>query len=230
MRRRFGYYTPDDVYEGLLAQLVQEGMAWMDVGGGRDVFPQNPRLARLLASRCRLLVGVDPSDNIADNPYVHQRVKSTIEDYQSDQTFDLATLRMVAEHISRPAAAIAALARLVKPGGRVIVYTVNLWSPVALVSWLVPFSFHHSIKSLLWRTTEKDSFPVAYAMNTRRRLGQLFAQGGFREVSFAYLDDCRLFHRFRLLSLVETGLWKALRAVGLRYPENCLLGVYERCS
>jgi len=228
MRIRLGYYTPDDVYEGLVAQLVEDGTAWLDVGGGRDVFPENPRLARILAKRCRLLVGVDPSDNIEENPFVHQRVQSTIQDYRGDRTFDLATLRMVAEHITQPRAAVAALARLLKPGGKVVVYTVNLWSPVALISWLVPFQLHHAVKSLLWRTKEKDSFPVAYAMNTRRQLRQLFARGGFRECSFVYLDDCRIFHRFRLLSLMETGSWKALQSVGLPYPENCLLGVYER--
>jgi SAM-dependent methyltransferase len=229
MRWRLGYFTPDDFYEGLIAQLVGDGMAWLDVGGGRDVFPQNPRLAETLARRCRLVVGVDPSDNIEENCIVHQRVKTSIEEYQSDQTFDLATLRMVAEHLTQPTAAVAALARLVRPGGKVVVYTVNLWSPVALVAWLVPFHLHHALKNVLWRTSEKDSFPVAYQMNTRRQLEQRFSQGGFRECAFAYLDDCRIFHRFRFLSLMEVGSWKALRAVGLRYPENCLLGVYERC-
>jgi SAM-dependent methyltransferase len=229
MRLRFGYFTPDDYYEGLLAQLIQDGTTWLDVGGGRDVFPENPELARILARRCRLLVGVDPSENIQENSFVHERVQSVIEDYKREQGFDLATLRMVAEHLTRPSAAVAALARLVRPGGKVVIYTVNLWSPVALLAWLVPFSLHHTVKNLLWRTQENDSFPVVYAMNTRGRLRQLFARGGFKERFFAHLDDCRIFHRFRLLSLMETGSWKTLKAVGLRYPENCLLGVYERC-
>jgi 2-polyprenyl-3-methyl-5-hydroxy-6-metoxy-1,4-benzoquinol methylase len=173
-------------------------------------------------------VGVDPSDNIAENQFVQQRIHGRIEDYHSPESFDLATLRMVAEHISNPSAAVAALARLVKPGGKVVIYTVNLWSPVALISWLVPFRLHHAIKSLLWRTDAKDSFPVAYAMNTRQQLRQIFGASGFRECLFAYLDDCRIFHRFRFLSLLETGSWKILKSVGVRYPESCLLGVYER--
>jgi hypothetical protein len=28
--------------------------------------------------------------------------------------------------------------------------------------------------------------------------------------------------------MLELSAWKALRAVGLRYPETCLLGVYRK--
>src|SRR5262245_41440777 len=179
-RARFGYFTPDDIYEGLVAGFVREGTNWIDVGGGRDVFPSNPELARTLAARCRLLVGVDPSPNIDENPFIHERARCLIEDYQHPETFDLATLRMVAEHITEPQAALAALARLVRPGGVVVVYTINRWSPVPLVTRMVPFRLHHGIKRVFWGTEEKDTFPVAYRMNTRSELAAVFHRAGFR--------------------------------------------------
>jgi SAM-dependent methyltransferase len=230
MRRRFGFFTPDDYYEALVAHLVKPETAWLDVGSGRHVFPDNPPLARLLAARCCRLVGVDPSPNIEENPFVHERVRCKVEEYRPRGLFDLATLRMMAEHVTQPDAAVAALARMLRPGGKVVVLTVNSLSPVALLARLLPFQLHHRIKRLFWRTEERDSFPVAYQMNTRSQLNRLFAQAGFREHSFAYLDDCRIFHRFRLLSMMETSSWKALRAVGVPYPEQCLLAVYERHS
>jgi SAM-dependent methyltransferase len=229
-RRRYSwsYFTPDDVYEGLVAQLVQPETAWIDIGGGREVFPGNPQLARLLAQRCAVLVGLDPSDNIDENTFVHERIKSTIEDFHSPRTFDVATLRMVAEHIQHPERAIASLARLMRPRGTVVVYTINRWSPVPVLTAAMPFQFHHTLKSVFWKTEEKDTFPVAYRMNTRTRLAKLFQMGGFRERYFAYLDDCRTFHRFPVLQGLELSLWRMLRALGMNYPENCLLGVYER--
>ena len=51
---------------------------------------------------------------------------------------------------------------------------------------------------------------------------------GFREQHFAYLDDCRTFHRVRLLHTMELLLWRLLSAADIHYPENCLLGVYTR--
>jgi SAM-dependent methyltransferase len=227
-RQQFGYFTPDDYYDAVVAKLVGKRSAWLDVGGGRDVFPDNRPLARELADRCRLLVAVDPSDTVEENPFAHERVRRKIEDFESSVPFDLATLRMVAEHIEDPEASVAALARLVKPNGCVVVYTINQWSPVSAVAWLTPFRLHHPVKSLLWKTEEKDTFPVAYKMNTRNRLRQHFRRFGFRERLFAYLDDCRTFHRFRALHFLELSVWRLLQAGGVCYPENCLLGVYQK--
>jgi SAM-dependent methyltransferase len=227
---RFGYFPPDDYYDSLVASLVTDGCAWVDVGGGESVFPDNPALAQVLAGRCSLLVGVDPSDTLDENPLVHRRVKSTIENYVSDEQFDLATLRMVAEHIANPEAAVASLARLLKTGGKAVVYTINLWTPVSIVSWLTPFGLHHPIKRYLWNTEEQETFPVCYQMNTRKRLSHLFKRYGFRESYFDYLDDCWLFYRFQLLNWFELSLWRLLKRVKIQYPENRLLGVYEKLA
>jgi SAM-dependent methyltransferase len=227
-RWRYGYWTPDDVYEALISALVTPACRWLDVGGGRDLFPTNPRLAGDLAERVGRLVGVDPSPNVHENPFAHEKVQSPVEDYTSAEPFNLITLRMVAEHLSRPDDAVAAITRLTATGGRVVVLTVNLYTPVAAAAWAVPFRFHHRIKRVLWGTEEKDTFPVAYKMNSRSALDALFRRHGFREAAFAYLDDCRTFARFRLANHAELSLRWAMHKAGLRYPENCLLGVYEK--
>jgi SAM-dependent methyltransferase len=191
MRLRFNYFNPDDYYEATVAKLVKGGCNWLDVGCGRHVFPSNARLARILADRCALLVGVDPDETVNENPFVHQRVNGFIEDYQSTQQFDVITLRMCAEHVAEPDRAVVALSRLTKPCGKVVIYTINRWSPVPIVTWLVPFGLHHPVKRLLWKTEQKDTFPVSYLMNTKKDLHRLFQRHGFREFYFTYLDDCR---------------------------------------
>ncbi len=135
---------------------------------------------------------------------------------------------MVAEHITDPDSVIGALARLVKPGGRVVVFTVDLWSPITVVSRAVPSELHYSVKKLFWGGEEKDTFPTAYRMNTRRTLKKLFARGGFREAEFAWVDDCSALSRFPLLNTLELLARTALRKVAMRYPECNLLGVYQR--
>ncbi|HYO14786.1 MAG TPA: class I SAM-dependent methyltransferase [Thermoanaerobaculia bacterium] len=227
-RYRHGYFIPDDVYMAVVERHVTERTRWLDVGGGRNVLPFHRTLARVLAERCQLLVGVDPSSNIQENPYVHEKVQSTIEGYRTDHVFDLATLRMVAEHLPDPPKAIAALRGLLRPGGRVIVYTVNRWSPITILSGLTPFQLHLRLKKVLWGGEEKDTFPTCYRMNTRQRLKELFEEGGFEERLFAYLDDCGTFGQVPGLYHAELLAWRALRRLGLRYPENCLLGVYEK--
>ena len=48
------------------------------------------------------------------------------------------------------------------------------------------------------------------------------------EDTFLRLDDCRTFARFRSVSEVELRVRSWCRAVGLPYPEHCLLGIYRK--
>jgi 2-polyprenyl-3-methyl-5-hydroxy-6-metoxy-1,4-benzoquinol methylase len=227
-RLRFGYFVPADVYESLVNRLVVPGCVWLDVGGGRAIFPDNPGLARELASRCTKVVAVDPNANVHENPFVHVRVQSELDEYSPGAQFDLATMRMVVEHVSSPERFVRGLARLVKPGGTAVVFTVNRRSPITLLSRLLPFWMHHPIKRFFWGGEEKDTFPVHYRMNTREELRRLFGEGGFEEQMFAKLDDLSLFGHFKWLSYIELLVWSAMCRIGIHYPENCLLALYRR--
>lgn len=228
IRQQFGYFTPDEWYQATLLHLVDGDTEWLDVGCGRDLFASNEPLARLLAGRCRLLVGIDPSDNIDSNELVHERAKCMLEDYHPGRQFDLVSLRMVAEHITDPQAAVAALGRLTRPGGRVVIYTVSKWSPASIAAALTPMAVHHAVKRYLWEAAPEDTFPTAYRMNTRPALRRLFSAAGFAEESFLYLDDCRSLARWPLTLRLELMARGALRRIGLPYPETCLLGIYRR--
>jgi SAM-dependent methyltransferase len=227
-RSRFGYYLPGDVYEALIGRLVFPGCSWIDIGGGRQVFPDNPRLATELVSRCASVVAVDPSPNVHENMYVHERVQSAIEDYKTDQRFDLATFRMVVEHVDTPDAIVRALNTLLLPGGLAVVFTINRSSPISLVSRALPFRLHGPIKRLFWGGDDKDTFPVRYKMNSRSALLQCFSAQGFDEAAFAYLDDLSTWLKYRRLNYLELETWRLFHALGLTYPENCLLGIYRK--
>jgi SAM-dependent methyltransferase len=228
LRQRFSYFNPDEHYEAVVDKLVTPGCAWLDVGCGPEVFPDNVKLAQLLSNRCQVLVGIDPDGTLEENSIVHEKIRSTVEEFQTSRLFDLITLRMVAEHIADPDRAVSALSRLTKSGAKVVVYTVNRFAPVSLVSAIIPFRFHNPIKRTFWQTDENDTFPVFYRMNTRNKLVQVFEKYGFKEFHFEYLDDCRTFARFRSAMIIELYCWRMIHALGFPYPENCLLGVYER--
>ena len=228
LRRLYGYDTPDDVYEALVAGLVAPGMAWLDVGCGRELFPNNRELARILSQRCRRLVGVDPDPTLDENPWVHEKAREGIDVYDGQGQFDLVTLRMVAEHIAEPGACVRGVYRALRPGGVAVVYTVFAGSPMPLLTRLAPMGLRHRVKSWLWGTQPKDTFPTCFRMNTRGALQRLFLGVGMREEAFLRLDDCRTFARFRGLCELELRARSLCRALGLPYPEHCLLGIYRK--
>lgn len=227
-RWRFGHFNPDDHYEAVVEQLVTGESRWLDVGCGRNLFPSNQALSKVLSERSKLLVGVDPDPTIAENPYVHERVQEPLEAFRSGTEFDLVTMRMVAEHVEHPERLTETLSRCVVSGGHVVIYTVNRFSPVPLLTSVVPFRLHHPLKRFVWRSEQKDTFPTCFRMNTRRRLREILGAGGFEEVYFDYLDDCRTTGGFRTLQVLELMLCRVLNLIGVTYPENCLLGVYRK--
>ena len=227
-RKRYGYYNPDDYYETVIDDLLKEGQSWLDVGCGRRIFPSNPNLAELLAERSGYLAGVDPDNTIQENPFIDEGFQVLMDDFRSDRKFDLITMRMVAEHVVDPEKLMTAVCDCTRQGSYVIVYTINRWSPVPVVTHLAPFALHHPAKKVLWGSEQKDTFPTAYKMNTYKQLGKLFSRHGFDTAFFAYLDDCRTLARYKSLLNLELILQKITSSVGIVYPENCLLGVYRK--
>lgn len=227
-RLAFDYFTPDDYYEAIVDGVLKPGHAWADVGCGRDIFPSNVPLARSLAARAGYVFGIDPDPNIRENSFINEAFEGIVEDCKTERRFDLLTLRMVAEHITDPDRSMAKIAELLKPGGMTIIYTVNKRSPVPIVTALVPNKYHHNFKRLIWDAQERDTFPTAFKLNTRKDLARHAGSHGLEEVYFSYLDDCRTFAGFRVLNYLELSLQKLLRSLSIRYPENCLLGVYRK--
>ncbi len=228
LRWKFDYFNPDDVYEALMDKIVTEKTTWLDIGCGRNIFPSNQKLSRILADRVELLVGVDPDETLNDNSYVHEKFLGTMEDFQDTRKFNLITMRMVAEHVSEPEQLLESLRRVTASNSLILVYTVYKYSPVPFITNLVPFKLHNPVKKILWGTEPADTFPTCFKMNTRKTLNNLFSESGFEERLFLCLDDCRTFSGFRSLATMELFIHKWLKKIGLRYPEYCLLGVYEK--
>ncbi len=228
MRRRFGYFTPDEHYEALLDRLIAPGCGWADVGCGRQLLPHNPALARALVQRSGLLLGIDPSDNIRANPWLTEAFQGTIQQYRGSRRFDVITLRMVAEHIAEPLSAVQNIARLLQPGGVVVIYTPLASAPLSVLARLVSLDTRRWLAQRLWNTHPRDVHPVSYRLNSRPALKRYFGAAGLTEQYFALLDDCAIFPRSQPLNWMELGMRTACRAAGLRYPEACLLAVYGK--
>lgn len=231
MRRRMGYFTPDDHFETTVAQLVRPGSAWCDVGCGREVLPPNQPLARALAERASRVYGIDPDSNILENALLSDRFHGQIEDCPERDAFDVMTLRMVAEHITDPERVMNSIAAMLKPGGRVVIYTPYKWSPMALAARIAPFKLHAPLKRLLWPDIQdRDTFPTAFRLNDRKDIRRHAERSGLRVESFTLLDDCSLFARFKTLHLLDLSVRRACRAIGAPYPERCILAVLLKPS
>ncbi|WP_027185967.1 methyltransferase domain-containing protein [Desulfovibrio inopinatus] len=89
----------------------------LDVGCGQGTF-----LAFLRDAGLTDLTGLDIID--VNVPKI-RTIKSAIEDFETDETFDAVTSLANIEHIPDAKGYMDKMARLVRPGGVVVIYTVN---------------------------------------------------------------------------------------------------------
>jgi ArsR family transcriptional regulator len=118
-------YEHPDLQTGVVGALVPSGMRVIDVGTGTGA------LLPALAGAAAEVMAVDQSERLlararrrcrdagCDNVRFQQADVRALP--FADRSFDAAYSSMVLHHVPEPAAAVAELARVVRPGGRVVI-------------------------------------------------------------------------------------------------------------
>jgi len=135
----------------------------LEIGAG----PTNPTSAFL--STLGELHGVDIGEEARGNAYL--KTASVIEgDHYPfpDASFDLAVSNFVVEHVGDAASHLREIHRVLKPDGRYVFRTPNMWHYVTLASRLTKHDVHVWAANWLRAlpSDHHDPYPTVYAMNT----------------------------------------------------------------
>lgn len=188
-RLRKRYYShlphPYQLFEDAAARLLPaSGGVLLDAGCGRGV----PVLRKYLG-RCERLIGVDLVE-FTDVPAGIETYRTDLATLPlADASVDLIISRSVFEHLVEPAAVYAEMARVLRPGGRILFLTANMWDYGTLVARMVPNRFHAKVVKAVEGRDEQDTFPTAYRSNTRADVQRLAGGAGLRVQAFEYLSQ-----------------------------------------
>ena len=151
----------DTAFRGLILSELKPEMHVLDVGAGAGIVTQlniHGRVARIC--------GLDPDERVTTNPNLDEgRVGFAEKIPWEDESFDLAFSDNVLEHLENPEAVFKEVARVLKPGGRLLVKTTNKRHYMPVIARLTPHGFHKFYNSLRGRDPE-DTFPTTYRVNT----------------------------------------------------------------
>ncbi len=185
LRERF--YPPEfrgmyDRFSDVIHEYVQRGDVMLDAGCGSGRVLQYSFDG---TQRPRLIVGVDVTEEPHGNRNIDAAARADLAALPfADATFDIAISSHVAEHLTQPERVFRELARVLKPGGRLLILTPNRWHYVTISSALLPHALHVMFNQ--WRGVDAhDIFPTVYRANTAGRLRALYEQAGF-EVEHLY--------------------------------------------
>lgn len=128
-----------------------------------------------------------------------------------DASVDLVMSRSVIEHVQDPEAVYREIFRILRPGGRFVFLTANLWDYASLIAWLVPNKWHPWIVSKVEGRAENDVFPIQYKSNTFGAVKRLSQQSGLEIEDFRYLGQYPCYFMFNGgLFLIATGYEKVI--------------------
>ena len=116
-----------------------------------------------------------------------------------DASFDFVSANMVFEHLVKPQATVRELARVTRPGGSILVHTVNSPHYASWMARLTPYRFHQWIVERIECRAGKDVYPTQYRANTVARLRRLFEGSGCRLVDGGLVDGIPLYLPYRAL-------------------------------
>ncbi len=152
-----------------------------------------------------------------DKSYVGDSFVCPLEDMSplTDNAYDIAFANFVLEHVSNPEKAVAEMARIIKPGGELILSLSNPKAPEFILAGLTPTTFHQ-----LFRQEDHDeAYPVKYAYKSIDKFIKLMAGAGWQlkerknlPATYSYLYRWPIIGFF---SRVYDGLLNFAKASGL---------------
>jgi ubiquinone/menaquinone biosynthesis C-methylase UbiE len=176
----------DDVMfrEAILANLSPSSTV-LDVGAGAGIVE-----AMNFRDKVARICGVDLDERVANNPMLHEgRVANAAHIPYPDASFDLIFADNVMEHLERPTEVFTELARVLKPGGKLLFKTPNRTHYMPMIARMTPHWFHQYYNRKRGRDAE-DTFPTCYRANARRDI-ELLAGGAGLVVSRVKLIEGR---------------------------------------
>lgn len=180
MSQRWGHgHAATQHYKNRLAQLVRPGMKILHAGCGWD----KKEVSRPFKDSCTV-VGVDLDPRVASLFHSEFHLGSLSSMPFEAGSFDLIFCEYVVEHLEDPTGAFREMQRVLKPGGRILVLTPNMFSYKVLAAAVTPHDFHLWMGRIRYgRGHEADMYPTVYRCNTAAEFRRQAGRSGLEVVA-----------------------------------------------
>ena len=168
--------------ETIQKQLAQHNPArpirWLDAGCGWRLLGKDlEALEGELVRRAGLVVGLDLDfAHLRKHLNISRRACASLGALPfPDASFDLITCNMVLEHLPEPVPVFQEMARVLAPGGRIMVHTPNTRNYLVFANLVAKRVLPRPLILRLIRDDRagEDVYPTFYRANNRRALGKL---------------------------------------------------------
>ena len=225
-------------YARMIGDVLTPRTRWLDAGGGHQIFEvATPEMELAMVNRVKLAMCCDLElDHIAKHRSMRLGVGATLEHLPFRKaSFDLITLNNVAEHLERPREVLAEFARVLAPGGRVIIHTPNVASYAVRIAEvgrrILPKPFIMKLIRYMDFREEEDVFPTFYRINTRADLEAAARQAGLFLETFQLVLARPIFYFIAPLCAAQLAADRLMMRIGAdSLAASVIIGVFRRTA
>lgn len=222
-----------------LERHVPPGGVALDVGCGSGT------MVKEMAKRAATAIGVDvdpagfskypdltvvDTDDTADlhrRPGGHLVVANAYDLPLASGTVDVVTSRWMFEHLEEPGAAVAEIARVLRPGGVALIVVPNRLHPGILLSSVLPLRVKQWALESTSGIQEEMVLPTYYRVNTAGSLRGWFERSGFETVEIIHVADPSYWIFSRSLFEIAAGVGRVAARLPLERFRMHMVGVFR---
>lgn len=215
----------DSVYRELIAKHLRPGQCLLDAGCGRYM-----QFSKALAATA-YVVGIDLEETLETrNERAPFGVRGDLNRLPfAAESFDMLISRSVVEHLDNPPAVFREFARVLRPGGKVVIVTPNKYDYVSLIAAITPFRVHQLLVSRIFPVSEHDVFPTRYRANTASAIRKGLRSAGFVERELRMVNHYPAYLMFSPVLFRLGILYERLTSLEpLRSLRGSILCVFEK--
>jgi SAM-dependent methyltransferase len=137
--------------------------------------------------------------------------------------------RSVVEHLKDPPQVFQEFARVLRPGGKVVIITPNKFDYVSLIASITPYSLHRLVVSRIFCVSEADVFPTLYRANTLRAIRKALRSAGLIEMELLSINHYPAYLMFSPMLFRLGILYERITSLDfLRSLRGSLLCAFEK--